>query len=291
MKVSSLLSTSLGAVLGLRLFVNKKVFAFGRDDLLSRESVIPNPFHDDELNRNLEWRRQSELKAVQYRTSIAEPAYMKLRKRLDDGEISADQFRYDLLAVKERVLLDMQIIMFGTAERHARRNYVYEYGCVKWTNSALNIVKDLGPIVEIGAGGGHWAKELRDRGVDIQAYDNDSTDSPTPTNARKTKVLYGDEKKLSWYPHRTLLMVYPPPGNMAYNCLDQYKGDVIVYVGEGRGGVNANSRFFDKVEEEFDCVLIEPVEPFSKCYEKMFVLWRKAPRNHTLYRKLASWLW
>eukprot|EP00055_Hartaetosiga_balthica_P004913 m.13651 g.13651 ORF g.13651 m.13651 type:complete len:185 (+) comp4180_c0_seq2:1-555(+) len=124
MKVSSLLSTSLGAVLGLRLFVNKKVFAFGRDDLLSRESVIPNPFHDDELNRNLEWRRQSELKAVQYRTSIAEPAYMKLRKRLDDGEISADQFRYDLLAVKERVLLDMQIIMFGTAERHARRNYV-----------------------------------------------------------------------------------------------------------------------------------------------------------------------
>eukprot|EP00056_Hartaetosiga_gracilis_P019812 m.16094 g.16094 ORF g.16094 m.16094 type:complete len:186 (-) comp7953_c0_seq2:1576-2133(-) len=167
------------------------------------------------------------------------------------------------------------------------------YGCVKWTESALNIIHDLGPVIEIGAGGGHWTKELRDKNTNVVAYDNDSTDSPTPISQRRTRVLNGDEKKLGWYPHRTLLMVYPPPNDMAYRCLDHYQGDVIVYVGEGRGGANANDKFFDRVEGDFECVLIEPLEPFPKCFEKMYVLRRKSSlqRKHKLFRTIASWLW
>uniref|UniRef100_A0AAV1UJU6 Uncharacterized protein n=1 Tax=Peronospora matthiolae TaxID=2874970 RepID=A0AAV1UJU6_9STRA len=36
---------------------------------------------------------------------------------------------------------------------------------------ALQIIKHYGPIVEMGAGSGYWARLLQDRGVDVVAYD------------------------------------------------------------------------------------------------------------------------
>ena len=53
------------------------------------------------------------------------------------------------------------------------------------------------------------------------------------------------------YAGRILLLVYPPPGNMAYESVMEYTksnpnlNDTIVYIGEGRDGANANKDFFD----------------------------------------------
>jgi len=35
---------------------------------------------------------------------------------------------------------------------------------------------------------------------------------------------------------------------MASACLRAYQGDTLFYVGEGRGGVNADGQFFDTLE-------------------------------------------
>jgi hypothetical protein len=35
---------------------------------------------------------------------------------------------------------------------------------------------------------------------------------------------------------------------MAHNCLEAYQGNVLFYVGEGRGGANGNAQLFDKLE-------------------------------------------
>ena len=39
---------------------------------------------------------------------------------------------------------------------------------------------------------------------------------------------------------RTLLVVYPE-GQLLRKCVERYEGDVVLFVGEGRGGVNASS--------------------------------------------------
>ena len=55
------------------------------------------------------------------------------------------------------------------------------------------------------------------------------------------KVTRGDERKLSsWWVRRakrTLLVVYPE-GDLLERSLGRYDGDVVLFVGEGRGGVN-----------------------------------------------------
>lgn len=82
---------------------------------------------------------------------------------------------------------------------------------------------------------------------------------------------------------RVLLLVYPPPGEMAWNIVQNYvdaapeQNDTVVFVGEGRGGANANDAFFDYLERG-DWILLKMMDvkkpPGDKGYEKVFVFQR-----------------
>ena len=59
--------------------------------------------------------------------------------------------------------------MIATAAEE-RDSYVLAYGCVAWTDEALDAIAARGPVVEVGAGCGQWARALRDgRGCDVVA--------------------------------------------------------------------------------------------------------------------------
>lgn len=97
---------------------------------------------------------------------------------------------------------------------------------------------------------------------------------------------------------RVLLLVYPPPGDMAVEVVKQYTkfegNDTIIYVGEGfdgegKVGANANQKFFDyflKMEDDCDndgdgykwCIMevheIEDALGGGKGFEMMFILKR-----------------
>ena len=84
---------------------------------------------------------------------------------------------------------------------------------------------------------------------------------------------------------RILLLVFPPPGPMAVTALRAYaeadavNNDTLVYVGEGRGGANANDDFFNALEgdggEDWILTKMLPVKRFgNKSYEKLFVFKR-----------------
>lgn len=66
-----------------------------------------------------------------------------------------------------------------------------------------------------------------------------------------------------------------PCGSVRVRTL-QYKGDCVVYIGEGRGGVNGSPSFFSMLEVEWTCQHVEPLAPFPECYEKMYVMRRRA---------------
>lgn len=98
------------------------------------------------------------------------------------------------------------------------------------------------------------------------------TDSP-----QQFDVKVGDEKVLNKYKNRALLIVYPPPGPAALQWTEAHNGKMVIYCGEGRGGVNADQTFFDALETNFEIkTVVKDFEPFgTKSFERMWVLQRK----------------
>jgi len=115
----------------------------------------------------------------------------------------------------------------------------------------VKATKDTG-MVEIGAGKGYWASLLSNCGVNIIAYDNG-----------KDKWIggyYNVEKAgtemVSSHQDKALFLCWPPyDTSMAYDCISKYEGNTLIYIGEAKGGCNANDEFFHFVSKniKLDC--------------------------------------
>lgn len=232
-----------------------------------------NPYTSAELRRGLEQRKSDE-KAVQLLRSKAHNRMALLQARREEGELTEEAFLLEVAALKEEVLLHAQRIFYGVNEPHAREKFLEEYGCVAWSDEIMRKLSSLGKIVEIGAGHGQWQRELAQNwGADILAFDVGSR-LPLPRNPLKGQVHTGDERMLLKYPERTLLLVYPPPG-LALSCLQIYKGEVLVYVGEGEGGVNGTEAFFKELRKGWVLEETLEVQNFPKCFEKVYIVRRR----------------
>lgn len=63
--------------------------------------------------------------------------------------------------------------------------------------TALNILAEHGPILEIGAGTGYWAYLLRQRGVDVAAFDINPPLTQAHTNRyHKNELIVGISRNL-----------------------------------------------------------------------------------------------
>lgn len=182
-------------------------------------------------------------------------------------------------------------------------------------------------VIEVGAGNGQWSRALSEeyhRSLQKQpinnsntpklwefilAYDNMEELPLSPKVYHKNtipakKYFFDNVQRGSGTDAvqaargRALLLVYPPPGPMALETVLSYlaaspgysgscKNDTVVYVGEGRGGANADEAFFDyfiscnqarKDTEKSQWVLEKVMHvlecPGGKGYEKMFVFRR-----------------
>jgi hypothetical protein len=204
-----------------------------------------------------------------------------------------------------------------------REDFMIQYGCTGYTEDILQFLLHLcrtRGIVEIGAGNGQWARQLTDRyqeeqklkssssknGLDFVVAFDDMTDVPLSPQIYHTLTqpakdfFFSRVRKCSSHVDavrridcrgRVLLLVYPPPGNMALETVQAYidaypdGNDTIVYVGEGIGGANANDAFFNYFLNKGNltdpnnrwCIVkvMDVLPPVGgKGYEKVFVLKR-----------------
>mmetsp|Transcript_48436 Transcript_48436/g.90191 ORF Transcript_48436/g.90191 Transcript_48436/m.90191 type:complete len:678 (+) Transcript_48436:145-2178(+) len=112
------------------------------------------------------------------------------------------------------------------------------------SDEALTAIASHAPIVEMGAGTGYWAMLLRQRGVDLAAFDvcppTEQLSNPF-FQVQHSQVLPGDSASmLPQAAGRTLLLVAPLSGvalpwhtESAWDleCLSHYTGDILLYVG------------------------------------------------------------
>jgi len=168
-------------------------------------------------------------------------------------------------------------LMYPTLSPEELRQRRERHGSVKWTAAALAAVAAKTPLVEIGAGRGQWQKALSELGADVLAFDDMS--SPAFRQGLRGKVQQGNEAVAAKHTDRALLLVYPNPGPMAVRCLENYRGETLVYVGEGRGGVNGDDSFFDRLGREWSLDSTVAVDLLPDCHERVWVLRRTGPQE------------
>lgn len=121
------------------------------------------------------------------------------------------------------------------------------------SDEALAGVVARSPIVEVCAGTGYWAALLRNLGADVVATDvkpgqNDWTGRRW-TRVEKMSATLAAEA----HSDRTLLIVWPPyeRDDASLDALLAYRGDRVIYVGEGGGGCTGSKGFHEELDERW----------------------------------------
>jgi len=191
----------------------------------------------------------------------------------------------EYLAEYERVKVDVAKARASrtsllSSEFDKRRGLVRKYSWAIPNAEALDTIASFGPIVEMGAGTGYWAALLRARGVRVDAFD---IEPPTFDGSRKnhyhdatrtwTHVTRGSVEKLSapalavplggylrgrlvrdrlGVDKRTLMLCWPPySDSFASKALAAFRGNRVVYIGEGGRGCTGDDAFHETLDRDW----------------------------------------
>jgi len=143
------------------------------------------------------------------------------------------------------------------------------------TEEALRAIVRLSPLVEMGAGTGYWASLLNHLGADIIAYDRiDSVNLWHTGPTRFFDVKNGSPESLLNHSDRSLFLCWPPADSkMAVECLRNWKGRELAYVGDFNG-LTGDQEFYDVLRRDF--VLTQTIEiPQWAGAEDYLTIWQK----------------
>lgn len=147
-----------------------------------------------------------------------------------------------------------------------RDSFVKHYAWAIPFKPALEVIRQYAPLIEIGAGKGYWAALLN---CDIICFDllreNKQIDDKEPW----FEVQKGSHEKIKEHTSRTLFLCWPPyTDSMAVDCLKNYLGEHLVFIGEGGGGCTADDNFWEIIEEEWteiECVRLPQWDGVHNC--------------------------
>jgi len=108
-------------------------------------------------------------------------------------------------------------------------------------------------VVEAGAGGGYWAWQMRQAGIDTVAYEPVDPADNKYVRREWTSLLRDGHDAPKRHRDRALFLCWPSYGDpWAAHALACYEGDLLIYAGEGDGGCCADDEFFRLIEAEWE---------------------------------------
>jgi len=111
-----------------------------------------------------------------------------------------------------------------------------------------------GKIIDPLAGTGYWAYLLDQMSIDVIAYDKEPDDNTWhPEKYERFFEVLKEEAVFSvaLHPDRTLFLSWVPYGYPGDRIINAYKGDRIVYIGEGEYGCCGDDSMFACLEENW----------------------------------------
>lgn len=162
-------------------------------------------------------------------------------------------------------------------QRELRARYAYAVP----GESALQVIGEYQPIVELGAGNGYWSRCLAERGIDVVAYDQRGEEwkARFPDQSTWHPVRQGGVEVVKEHPGHTLLIVWPPfATDFASKALGTYEGEHFLYVGEAlfgdEGSATGDLRFHEMLAKQWELVEEVPIPVFELMHDRLQV-WRR----------------
>ena len=142
--------------------------------------------------------------------------------------------------------------------------------------ATVELVRQYSPLLEVGCGLGYWAFELREAGAEIAATD------PCPGTRWEGAETWTEVERLTAqqalerYPERNMLVVWPDrTGDWAAQAFREFRGELVLYVGEEQGGCTGTREMFAEIERNYRTVLEHPVPRWAGTEDRLTVLRRK----------------
>lgn len=154
----------------------------------------------------------------------------------------------------------------------ARRRLIPQYAWAIPTDEAIEMIANLSPIIELGAGTGYWASLIEDAGGEIACFDDHSWKAQIGTHH---EVLPGDHTVLEaapWVDAMTLMLCWPPYATpMAADCLRTFRGSQLVYVGECGGGCTGDDVFHEMLQAGWEMTESQPLPQWPGIHDELMV--------------------
>jgi hypothetical protein len=129
-------------------------------------------------------------------------------------------------------------------------------------------------VVESGAGGGYWAWQLRQAGVDVAAYDPLRPGGNWYAAREWAAVLPGDHAEAASHPDRALFLCWPSNGEpWAAEALDCHAGDLLIYAGNRE--CCADDRFYELLADGWEPVSASPAHVGYQGVSCILSAWRR----------------
>jgi hypothetical protein len=128
-------------------------------------------------------------------------------------------------------------------------------GDITWMKDVL----DGRGVVEAGAGGGYWAWQMEQAGIDVAAYEPLEVADNGYVRREWTALLRDGHDAPRHHPDRALFLCWPSYADpWAAQALACYEGDLLIYAGEGEGGCTADDAFFELQDAGWDEIGASP---------------------------------
>lgn len=163
-------------------------------------------------------------------------------------------------------------------EMAARQRLVRDFAWAVPCEAALAAIAALGPVNEVAAGTGYWAKLLAERGVDVLASDWTPVRLPHDPFGRTAShfpvARAGAAASARAHPERALLLAWPPYAKpMAAEALAAYAGTSLALVGE-HDEATADEDFFVRLERDWVLEQWVPIPQWARTRDDL-TIWRR----------------
>lgn len=141
-------------------------------------------------------------------------------------------------------------------EFRLRAEFIARFGFAILDAATIAYLAKFSPLIEVGAGCGYWAYELRRAAADVVATDP-GTGRYRDLDEGWTKPYVEIERldgkaAVDKYRGRALLMVWPDLNDpWSVETVATYAGNTVLLIGEGRDGCTGTPELFDRLETDF----------------------------------------
>lgn len=169
---------------------------------------------------------------------------------------------------------DRFVSIFDAFSKRHIYNTRYSYA-VPNAVTLLKIKDFSNKICEIGAGTGYWLWMFKQLSMNIVGYDDFSTHYKDWQYSRWFRLHAGGSLSIKDHPDKTLFLCWPPMSSMAHEALKAYRGNKIVYIGEGESGCTADDDFHNLLNEEWDVEQYNIIPQWPGIHDNLHLCRRK----------------